>query len=91
MAECILKAKRDDPRMLKRYTGGGARKIVCEAPDLDTLKRLYGDARMCGLVCYMVTDAGHTEIPAGTNTVLGIGPGLRSEIDPLTSDLPLVK
>ncbi len=91
VAECILKAKRDDPRMLKRYTGGGARKIVCEAPDLDTLKRLYGDARMCGLVCYMVTDAGHTEIPAGTNTVLGIGPGLRSEIDPLTSDLPLVK
>ena len=63
VAECILKAKRDDPRMLKRYTGAGARKIVCEAPDLDSLKRLYGDARMCGLVCYMVTDAGHTEDP----------------------------
>ena len=91
VAECILKAKRDDSRMLKRYTGAGARKIVCEAPDLDSLKRLYGDARMCGLVCYMVTDAGHTESPAGTNTVLGIGPGPRSEIDPLTSDLPLVK
>ena len=91
VAECILKAKRGDPRMLKRYTGAGARKIVCEAPDLESIKRLYGDARTCGLVCYMVTDAGHTEIPAGTVTVLGIGPGSRSEIDALTGDLPLVK
>ena len=91
VAECNLKAKREDPRMLKRYTGGGARKIVCAAPNLDSLKRLYGDARLCGLVCYMVTDAGHTEIPAGTTTVLGIGPGPRSEIDALTSNLPLVK
>jgi len=39
----------------------------------------------------MVTDAGHTEIPAGTVTVVGIGPGPRSEIDALTSSLPLVK
>ena len=91
VAECILKAKRDNPRMLKRYTGAGARKIVCETPDLDSIKRLYGDARTCGLVCYMVTDAGHTEIPAGTVTVLGIGPGPRTEIDALTGDLPLVK
>ena len=91
VAECILKAKREDSRMLKRYTRGGARKIVCAAPNLDSLKRLYGDARLCGLVCYMVTDAGHTEIPAGTTTVLGIGPGPRSEIDALTSNLPLVK
>ena len=91
VAECVLKAKREDPRILRRYSKGGARKIVCAAPNLDSLKRLYGDARLCGLVCHMVTDAGHTEIPAGTVTVLGIGPGPRPEIDALTGDLPLVK
>ena len=91
VAECVLKAKREQPRMLKRYMSEGARKIVCETPDLESLKRLFGDARVCGWVCYMVTDAGHTEIPAGTVTMLGIGPGPRSEIDPLTSSLPLVK
>ena len=91
VAECVLKAKREEPRMLKRYMKEGARKVVCAAPNLEALRRLFGDARVCGLVYYMVTDAGHTEIPAGTVTVLGIGPGPRSEIDPLTSSLPLVK
>ena len=91
VAECVLKAKREQPRVLKRYMREGARKIVCETPDLESLRRLFGDARVWGLVCYMVTDAGHTEIPAGTVTVLGIGPGPRSEIDALTSSLPLVK
>ena len=91
VAECVLKAKREQPRMLKRYMSEGARKIVCETSDIGSLRRLFGDARVCGLVCYMVTDAGHTEIPVGTVTVLGIGPGPRSEIDPLTSSLPLVK
>ena len=91
VAECVLKAKREQPRMRKRYMRDGARKIVCETSDLESLRRLFGDARVCGLVSYMVTDAGHTEIPAGTVTVLGIGPGPRSEIDPLTSSLSLVK
>jgi len=38
----------------------------------------------------LVKDAGHTEIPPGTVTVVGIGPGPRSEIDKITGDLQLV-
>jgi PTH2 family peptidyl-tRNA hydrolase len=38
----------------------------------------------------MVTDAGHTEIPPGTVTVVGIGPGPREVIDKITGDLSLV-
>jgi len=41
-------------------------------------------------VTYLVSDAGHTEIPAGTVTVVGIGPGPRSSIDAITGDLSLV-
>ena len=47
-------------------------------------------AKKAGLVCYLVKDAGHTEIPPGTETVVGIGPGSRREIDKITGDLPLV-
>jgi len=37
VAECVLKAKREEPRMLKRYMRDGARKIVCETSDLESL------------------------------------------------------
>ena len=90
-AECILKAKRQSPQILDKYLKTGARKIVCTTTNVDALKRIYGEAKDAGLICYMVRDAGHTEIPAGTVTVVGIGPGVRASIDKITSSLPLVK
>lgn len=90
-AECILKAKRQSPQILDKYLKTGARKIVCNTTNVDELKRIYGQAKDAGLICHMVRDAGHTEIPAGTVTVVGIGPGIRSSIDKITSSLPLVK
>jgi len=35
-------------------------------------------------------DAGHTEIPSGTKTVLGLGPAPNNLIDQVTGDLPLL-
>ena len=90
-AECILKAKRQSPQILDKYLKTGARKIVCNTTNVDELKRIYGQAKDAGLICHMVRDAGHTEIPAGTVTVVGIGPGIRSSIDKITSSLPLGK
>ncbi len=88
--ECALKARRNVPRQLERWRDEGARKIVLRCEDIDSLRRLFGEAMDADLPCYMVKDAGHTEIPAGTVTVVGIGPGPRREIDALTGDLPLV-
>ncbi len=90
-AECVLKAKRQSPQILDKYLKTGARKIVCTTTNVDALKRIYGEAKDAGLICYMVRDAGHTEIPAGTVTVVGIGPGMRNSIDKITSSLPLVR
>ena len=89
--ECALKASRECPKQLESWRENGARKIVVEAPNLDTLKRLFGDAQADDIVCYMVRDAGHTEIPAGTVTVVGLGPGSRDSIDALTGSFGLVK
>tara|TARA_B100001996_G_scaffold226181_1_gene174215 strand:- start:3871 stop:4242 length:372 start_codon:yes stop_codon:yes gene_type:complete len=89
--ECALKAKRENPKLLDKWRENGARKIVVEAPNLDTLKRLFGAAQAQGIVSYMVSDAGHTEIPVGTVTVVGLGPGPRDVIDSLTGQFGLVK
>ncbi len=89
-AECVLSAKRKNPRTLDQYLRRGARKIVCKVPDLVSLKQVYSKAKKAGLVCQLVTDAGHTEIPPGTETVVGIGPGSRDEIDKITGQLSLV-
>ncbi|MDP7002074.1 MAG: peptidyl-tRNA hydrolase Pth2 [Candidatus Thalassarchaeaceae archaeon] len=89
-AQCVLLAKRNSPRSLDRYLKHGARKIVCKAPDLTSLKQIHKKAKKSGLISHLVIDAGHTEIPPGTETVLGVGPGPRKEIDKITGDLPLV-
>ena len=89
--KCALTAKRSAPRQLEQWNSAGARKVVCEARNLDSLKRLYGEAKAVDLVAEMITDAGHTEIPAGTVTCMAIGPGPRRAIDALTERLPLMK
>jgi len=89
--ECALKAKRETPRKLENWRTNGARKVVVEAPSLETLKRLFGAAQAADIVAYMVRDAGHTEIPSGTITVVGLGPDTRDKIDSLTGGYSLVK
>ena len=88
---CALTARKLKPKLLEEWRNSGSRKIVCQVNNLEAMKRLYGEARELGLVTEMVKDAGRTEIPAGTITLLGIGPGPRIVIDELTGTLPLVK
>jgi len=88
--ECTLRAKKESPRTLDRYRREGARKIVCKVPDEDSLRKTLNYAKKAGLISYLVKDAGHTEIPPGTVTVVGIGPGPRSDIDKLTKHFSLV-
>ena len=88
---CVLTAKKLKPKIVEEWRNTGSRKIVCQVTNLDAMKRLYGDARDLGLISEMIKDAGRTEIPKGTITILGIGPGPRRAIDELTGSLPLVK
>nr|AIF01256.1 peptidyl-tRNA hydrolase (PTH2) [uncultured marine group II/III euryarchaeote KM3_144_H10] len=89
-ADCITKAERNEPRMLDRYMRVGQRKVVCQAANEDELRRLFGEAKNAGIIASLITDAGHTEIPAGTVTVVGLGPNERDKIDSITGSLPLL-
>ena len=82
-----MTAKRTEPRILDKWNKSGARKVICEASNLDALKRLYGEARADGLVAELISDAGHTEIPAGKVTWHGNGTGPRGTLDSMTARL----
>jgi len=88
--DCAMKARKKAPRLSERWNNSGSRKIVVRADDETHIQELYAKAMTAGLVSHLVKDAGRTEIPAGTVTVLGIGPATRMTVDAITSDLKLL-
>lgn len=86
-----LTARKVKARLVERWLASGGRKICVTARHLDHLKRLYGEARADGLVAEMITDAGHTEIPAGTITVVAVGPAPERSLEALLGGLPLLR
>lgn len=68
----------------------GQRKIVVEVETLADLLALHERAKRVPLPCFLVTDAGLTEVPPGTVTALAIGPAPASAVDPLTGSLRLL-
>jgi hypothetical protein len=54
----------------------GQPKIALQIADEAELNALYEEAKAAGLNACVVHDAGHTQVAAGTATVLAIGPGL---------------
>ena len=84
---CALIARKHEPRLMERWQSSGGRKISLAVDSLDLLKELMIKAKSAGLITHMVKDAGHTEVPPGTITVLGIGPAPKSSINALTGEL----
>ena len=52
--------------------------------------QLASNALQRGLPAYIVHDAGRTQIAAGSQTVLAIGPGPKSVVDTVTGHLSLL-
>ena len=84
---CALVARKHEPRLMERWQSSGGRKISLAVDSLDLLNELMIKAKSAGLITHMVKDAGHTEVPPGTITVLGIGPAPKSSINALTGEL----
>ena len=86
---CALKSK-NEKKWFKPWYDEGQRKIVVKAENLEMLYELKELATSKKLVTAIVEDAGLTEVPPGTVTCLGIGPGPENIVDEVTGKLPLL-
>ncbi|KAF7254956.1 hypothetical protein EG68_08087 [Paragonimus skrjabini miyazakii] len=86
---CFQYAQAKNPSLLAAWEEQGQPKIVLKSDSLHELELLSAKADSLDLINSIIHDAGHTQIPAGSATVLGIGPGLAADIDRVTGDLKL--
>ncbi len=88
--QCTLESEKRKNPHLKEWLREGQKKVVVKAKDLRALYELEFSAKNLGLVTSIIRDAGLTEIPPGTVTCLGIGPGPENIVDKVTGSLPLL-
>lgn len=74
---------------LEEWLREGQKKVLVRVNDERELLTLHKKAKDAGLVGELIQDAGLTELPPGTTTVLAIGPAPNEVIDKLTGNLPL--
>jgi PTH2 family peptidyl-tRNA hydrolase len=74
---------------LKGWLAEGQKKVVVKS-DEDGLHELRDQATELGLPNDLIQDAGLTELPPGTTTVLAIGPAPNEIVYRITRKLPLL-
>lgn len=78
------------PAVFKAWDDQGCKKVALKTDSLGELLKLFKAAQEDGLPCFLVRDAGCTQVEPGTVTCLGIGPASEKDIDALTKHLKLL-
>lgn len=81
--------RKSHPEMVRQWSQIGQMKVVLQVADLGALRQIKASCLKVGIPCVEINDAGRTQLPPGTTTVLGIGPWWTREIDKITGDLKL--
>ena len=76
--------------MIEKWNWEGVKKICVKVKTGEELIEVQKMANTLGLPNYLVADAGHTQIAAGSLTVCGIGPASSEHIDIITKDKKLL-
>ena len=87
---CALESKKSKSKWFTKWMRDGAKKAVVKTEDVEDFFFLNEKAKKLDVTSTIISDAGHTEIPIGTKTVLGIGPAPSNIIDQITGDLSLL-
>lgn len=83
----VLKSHKDD---IKKWQDYGMKKVILKVKDLAELYSYKQKCEDAGLVCMLITDAGHTHLEPNTVTCLGVGPDKVEKIDKVTGKLALI-
>jgi PTH2 family peptidyl-tRNA hydrolase len=83
--------KKENHKAWRRWRDEGAKKVALEAESLEEIEGLAEKANKLDIVNILIQDAGHTEVPPGTVTALGLGPDRTDLLDKVTGSLPLIK
>lgn len=74
----------------KKWKNSGQKKVVLKVSSMEEINEIYKKVLEKRIPCFLVKDAGLTQLDPGTMTALGIGPALSTEIDKITGDLQLL-
>lgn len=86
----FARAQKDKRVPCAAWLAQGQPKIVLKVDSLEALAELRERAEQADIVVGEVRDAGRTQIPAGTVTVLGIGPDYVDKVDQIVKHLKLL-
>ncbi|KAG0437884.1 putative peptidyl-tRNA hydrolase 2 [Dictyocoela muelleri] len=77
-----------DPDLIKAWLSSGSKKVVLKS-NQDFMNELVYKCKRSGIIAYPVIDAGRTQIPSGSLTVLAIGPELTEKSKEYVKSLKL--
>ncbi|KAF9014953.1 peptidyl-tRNA hydrolase PTH2-domain-containing protein [Cyathus striatus] len=87
---CYKALVKKNPKLVKHWERIGQAKIALKGSSEEQLMELEAVAKSLNLCARAIHDAGHTQVEAGTRTVLGIGPAPVSVINEVTGNLRLL-
>ena len=88
-AQCCHGARSPEDK-IKKWENEAYAKVVCKVQTLEELNELKAIADEKGIANFLVVDAGRTQIPASSVTVLALGPDEDEILDEVTGDLKLL-
>ncbi|MHA1466727.1 MAG: peptidyl-tRNA hydrolase Pth2 [Promethearchaeota archaeon] len=74
----------------KNWKNSGQKKVVLKIKTMEDMTDIYNKVIKEKIFCFLVRDAGLTQLAPGTTTALGIGPISSKDINKITGDLPLL-
>jgi PTH2 family peptidyl-tRNA hydrolase len=76
--------------VMHEYRNSGHPKVALQVPTLEDLEFLESECIRSRVQCHMVEDEGRTQVPAGSRTVLGIGPVRKENVPKAVAALKLL-
>jgi PTH2 family peptidyl-tRNA hydrolase len=82
--------KKVDKKILEKWESEGQKKVILKVNSEKELLEYFNKIKKEKIPCFLVEDAGLTELKPGTITALGIGPEKEEKLDKITGRLKLL-